>query len=116
LLTWETVVLVVLGWAGFFVLGVVMALYDGALPDGPACGRLALTSLLCCLLAGVGVRYRPDNRAARALAAAALGFPFGVVALGVVTPLEPWPPAAPMWWIFGLVFAFGFAWSVISPE
>jgi drug/metabolite transporter (DMT)-like permease len=113
----STIKMIVIGWAGFFALGVFMALYDcGELPHGPAWGTLALTSLLCCVMGGLALRFRPDNKALRTLAAALLGFPFGIAALGVVTPHDPWPPAGAKALIFGLVFAFGFAWSVIRPD
>lgn len=103
-------------WAGMFGFGFLMAVFDGGLPGGQACGRLALTSLLLCLLVAVSMRLRPDNKALRVLGAAVVGFPAGVLALGVMVPHNPWPPAAPVWWIFGCIFSVSFAWGTFKPD
>lgn len=104
------------GWGLLFGLGIVIPLLDGYVPELRSCGRLAFNSLLCCLMVALGLWLRPENRAVRALGAAVLGFPFGIVALGVINPFKPWPPPSPESLAFGGVFAFAFAAAVIKPD
>lgn len=110
---WPTLKRIAIGWAGVCGLGLFMAIMDGALPDRAACGRIALTALLCTLLYGLSRRWRPDNKPLRALAAAAIGLPLGVAALGIIVPHEPWPPSVEVALVFAAMFAFGMACSLL---
>jgi hypothetical protein len=105
-----------IGWAGLFAFGFLLALLDGDLLDLEACRRLALVSLICCVLTALCFRCRPEDKLVRALGAALVGFPFGVAVLGVILPFEPWPPPSPMWWVFGGMFSVAFFGAVVKPD